>query len=282
MSKYFNLHTHTHYCDGSSKPEDYIKHAIELGFYTLGFSGHAPVPFPNKFAIKEQELNSYVTEIRALQHKYKNKLSLYLSLEIDYIPGIIDDFQKINSVCNLDYIIGSIHLVKGESDSNLWFIDGGKQEVYDAGLEIVFGGNIQKGVTAYYHQINEMLSTQKFDILGHFDKIKMHNKDRYFKEDELWYLNLVDESLDLIKSKGVIIEVNTRGIYKGRSKSLFPGIEILKKIKDRQIPITLSSDAHKPEELGLLLKETSETLIHLGFKELLCYGENGWEAIAIS
>lgn len=281
MNRLFNLHTHTHYCDGSSKPEEYIQKAIDLGFHTLGFSSHAPLPSPNKFGIEESEVKNYVADVRALQQKYKNKLSLYLSLEIDFIPGIIDDFQELKKACNLDYIIGSVHLVKAENDSNLWFIEGGKHEVYDAGLEKVFGGDIKKGVKAYYHQINKMLSTQDFDILGHFDKVKMHNKDRYFTEDESWYLSLVDESLDHIQSKGVIVEVNTRGIYKGRSKSLFPGIEVLKKIKDRRIPITVSSDAHTPEELPLLLKETIVVLSQLGFKELMCFGEMGWEAIPI-
>lgn len=281
MNKLFNLHTHTHYCDGSSKPEVYIQKAIDLVFHTLGFSSHAPVPFPNKFAIKEPELKKYVAEIRALKQKYKNKISLYLSLEIDFIPGVIDDFQKIKNTCNLDYIIGSVHFVKGEKNSDLWFIEGGKHEVYDAGLEKIFEGDIKKGVNAYYHQVNEMIITQNIDILGHFDKIKMHNKDRYFTEDESWYLNLVDESLDLIQSKGLIVEVNTRGIYKGRSKSLFPGIEVLKKIKDLRIPITLSSDAHTPEELNLLLEETATTLSQLGFRELMCFGETGWKAFPI-
>jgi histidinol-phosphatase (PHP family) len=281
MSKIFNLHTHTHYCDGSSKPEDYVIKALELGFHSLGFSGHAPVSFPNKFAIKQSQLNDYVEEIRSLQDKYRSAIELYLSLEIDFIPGISDDFLKFKQDCKLDYIIGSIHLVKGEGNSDLWFIDGGKQDVYDQGLERVFGGDIRKGVRAYYHQINQMLSTQNFDILGHFDKIKMHNKDRYFTEDESWYIELLDECLDLIKSKDVIVEVNTRGLYKKRSSSLFPGIEILKKIKERKIPITLSSDAHKPEELGLLLKETTNTLIQLGFRELMCFGVDGWEAVSI-
>ena len=171
--------------------------------------------------------------------------------------------------------------VKAESNSDLWFIDGGKQDVYDQGLERVFGGDIRKGVRAYYHQINQMLASQNIDILGHFDKIKMHNKDRYFTEDESWYLELIDECLDLIKSKDVIVEVNTRGLYKKRSNSLFPGVDILKKIKDLQIPITISSDAHKPEELDLLLKDTADTLTQLGFRELMCFGKTGWEAVSM-
>ena len=47
-----------------------------------------------------------------------------------------------------------------------------------------------------------MMLTQKPDIIGHFDKIKMHNQDRYFSEDEPWYRDLVMELLDTILKQG--------------------------------------------------------------------------------
>ena len=63
----FNLHTHTHFSDGSSAPEEYIKEAISQGFDTLGFSDHSPVPFENSFAIREDRLGEYVKTILALR-----------------------------------------------------------------------------------------------------------------------------------------------------------------------------------------------------------------------
>ena len=39
-----NLHTHTTYCDGKNTAEEMVQKAIELGFKSLGFSGHAPMP----------------------------------------------------------------------------------------------------------------------------------------------------------------------------------------------------------------------------------------------
>ena len=39
-----NLHTHTTYCDGKNTAEEMVQKAIELGFRSLGFSGHAPMP----------------------------------------------------------------------------------------------------------------------------------------------------------------------------------------------------------------------------------------------
>lgn len=272
----FNLHTHTLYCDGSANPEDYIKYAILKGFKTLGFSGHAPVPFENSYAIKIDELQNYCNDIVALKKKYINQINILLALEIDFIPGLTDDFNNFIKKCNLDYTIGSIHLVTNKQIKKLWFIDGANIEDYDLGLIDIFNGDIRLGVTAFFHQTNEMLLSQKPDILGHFDKIKMNNKSRYFSSNEKWYKVLIDESIEIIKKQETIVEVNTRGLYKKRSDELFPGFDILKKLHQQNIPITLSTDAHKPEEIDFLMKETRILLKEIGFRTLMNFSGNFW------
>jgi histidinol-phosphatase (PHP family) len=277
----FNLHTHSGYCDGKGEPEEYVKAAVDKGFHTLGFSSHAPVPFKNNFAIKDDaELQNYCSTIRGLQEKYKHRISIYCALEIDYIEGLSRDFAEFRKLCNLDYTIGSVHLVKNGEDERLWFIDGSKVETYNEGLENIFGGDIRKAVTAFYHQQIRMLNTQKPDIIGHFDKIKMHNRDRYFKEDEPWYRDLIMELIETIEKTGVIAEVNTRGIYKKRSDDLYPGQWILKILQEKKMPVTLSADAHSPEEIDGYYPETLEILRNLGFKELVCFDNGSWRAIS--
>jgi histidinol-phosphatase (PHP family) len=279
--KLFNLHTHTNYCDGLEIPEAYVKKAIELGFESLGFSGHAPLPFENTFAIANDELNFYAMEIRDLQEQYKDEIEIYLSLEFDYIPDMLDDFSIYQNQLALDYTIGSVHLVRNAENGKLWFTDGSKQSTYDEGLKEVFNNDIQKAVTAFYAQTNQMIETQKPDIIGHLDKIKMHNKNRFFRENEDWYIKLVDESLDLAKANDCIIEINTRGLYKKRCDTFFPGTEILKKIKSLNIPITISSDAHKPEDLNQYLAEALNTLKELGFKEIIKLRKGEWTTVEI-
>jgi histidinol-phosphatase (PHP family) len=278
----FNLHNHSHYCDGSSAPEEYIKSAIDKGFHTLGFSSHAPVPFDNKFAIKDEtSLLAYVDEIRQLQKKYIHQINILLSLEIDHIPGITQAFSHFKKMGGLDYIIGGVHLVKSPLRQGLWFIDGPKKEIYDAGLNKLFDGDVRLAVSSYWQQMRDMISTQKPDIIAHLDKIKMHNQNRYFTQDESWYVDEVDKTLEQIAKAGSIVEVNTRGIYKGRSEELFPGRAILKKLLHLQIPITLNSDAHKPHELDGYFYEAKITLMDIGFRNLKMFTGNGWRDVEI-
>ncbi len=268
----FNLHTHSYFCDGKEEPEEYVTQAIELGFHTLGFSSHAPVPFENNFSLKEDKMEEYFSTIRALGEKYKDKINILLSMEIDFIPGITRNFAEFSKAGNLDYTIGGVHLVRNKEIEELWFIDGSKQETYDNGLQKLFKGHIRRGVEAYYNQIIEMVATQKPDIIAHLDKIKMHNKNRYFTEEENWYKDIVWKTLKFIADESdSIVEVNTRGLYKKRCGTFFPGPEILEQIHHLKIPVTLSSDAHQPEELNGYYEEALKLMKEIGFKELVCF-----------
>ena len=284
-----NLHTHSRFSDGSDEPASYVIAALDQKMSALGFSDHSPLPFENHFALRENEVDTYCNTILELKKKYASgstidpcNIRIFLGLEIDFIPGTALPFSHFADNFPLDFIIGSVHLVRNGAPLDLWFIDGPDPATYDEGLDNLFNGDIRAGVTAYYHQINEMLENNKMDIIGHLDKIKMHNQGKLFREDEPWYIALVDETLDLIKEKGVIVEVNTRGIYKKRSDSLFPGPAILKKIHELDIPVVISSDAHQPAEVSMLFEETAELLYRIGFRELMALSEKGWVAEAIN
>jgi histidinol-phosphatase (PHP family) len=284
-----NLHTHTRFSDGSDDPEKYIEAAIAAGLKGLGFSDHSPLPFENTFALHENQVSEYCAAVLTLKdqpafsEKYDSpaKFEVFLGMEADYIPGIGHPFSHFLENYPLDYLIGSVHLVRNGTPSDLWFIDGPDPATYDDGLNQLFGGDIKKGVTAYYRQINEMLTTCKMDIIGHLDKIKMHNRGRYFSETDPWYMALVNETLGLIRQTGVIVEVNTRGLYKKRSESLFPGQDILRKIHELKIPVLISSDAHKPTEVSMLFGETAEILAAIGFREMMHLTPDGWQPVSL-
>ncbi|MEI7500916.1 MAG: histidinol-phosphatase [Bacteroidota bacterium] len=297
-----NLHTHTNFSDGSDDPGVYVHEAIRQGFLSLGFSDHSPLPFDNSFALREDQTEEYCKTILSLKEQYSEKtincseirsregqkndnstfpspgISIFLGLEVDFIPGMGHTPDYFRKRFPLDYYIGSVHLVKNPEVEELWFIDGPVIKTFDNGLAKVFAGNGRKGVTAYYRQIQEMVSTFKPDIVGHLDKIKMHNWDRFFSETDSWYIKLVDDTLDIIRENGCVVEVNTRGIYKNRSDSLFPGPAILEKIIQRKIPACLCSDAHKPEEIAMYFGEAKNELHKIGFRELMYLTPGGWTA----
>jgi histidinol-phosphatase (PHP family) len=96
----------------------------------------------------------------------------------------------------------------------------------------------------------------------------MHNRDRYFLEHDKWYLDLVYETVELIREVGCIAEVNTRGIYKKRHDDYYPSRELLRYMSDKHIPVIVSTDAHCPDDL-LRNEGAEEYLREIGYKEIV-------------
>lgn len=273
--KYFSYHTHSTYCDGKGDPEEYIKEGINLGMRAIGFSSHAPLNESVHWAMKSFNVQSYLDEVSRLKEEYKSDIEVYLSLELDYIPGITKSFTSWKDSAGLDYTIGSVHLVKGDSNDEFWFLDGPDTN-YSEGIQKLFHDNVEKAVTAYYNQVIEMVETQKPDVLGHIDKVKMNNKGRFFEESEEWYLSLLNKTLDALEKSDCIVEVNTRGIYKKKSDKLFPDDYFLIECYKRDIPVTIGTDAHQPSELLSHFDETRKKLKQIGFKQVSVFHKGIW------
>jgi histidinol-phosphatase (PHP family) len=256
----------------------FVEKAVELQFDHLGFSSHAPISEKYDFTLTEDKIPEYLKEIEYYQNKYP-QINIFKSLECDYIPNITKDFLYYKEKYKLDYVIGGVHLVKVPDSCEIWFIDGPKREIYDNGLAQFFNNDAKKAVTCFWEQTFEMIETQKFDIIAHLDKIKMHNQDRFFKEDDDWYVKLVDHAIELIINKHLIVEINSRGIYRLRCKDFYPSDYIIEKLAKAKTPMVISSDAHKAEELSLYYEEAKNKLKSFGIDTLAVLDNEIWRTI---
>ena len=301
----FNLHTHSIYSDGKSQPREIVEEAVRQGLTTLGFSEHSPLPFDNNFSVKEANMPKYVAEIAQLKAEFKDKIDIYCGLEADYLTGVSEPFAVTKEKYHLDYLIGGVHLVvnpalrqaQGPEETKvvepvetptqtinpdeIWFIDGPKWEVYDEGLQKFFDGDIRRAVRRFFEQSNEMIENEPFDIIAHFDKIKMHNRDRYFHEDEPWYRKLALETLDLIREKGLVMEINTRGIYKKRYNGFYPSPWLMEEACKKHIPAIISADAHHFSEITLEFSAAEEALKKAGYRSVVNFKDGRWMEVGI-
>ena len=299
----FNLHTHSVYSDGKSQPREIVEEAIRQGLTTIGFSEHSPLPFDNTFSVKSADMPCYVAEIARLKAEFKDKIDIYCALEADYLTGISEPFAVTKEKYHLDYLIGGVHLVINpalrqaqgpaktkvvepvETPSSIadqiWFIDGPRWEVYDEGLQKFFDGDIRRAVCRFFDQSNEMIENEQFDIVAHFDKIKMHNRDRYFHEDEPWYRKLALETLDLIRQKGLVMEINTRGIYKKRYNGFYPSPWLMEEAFKMGVPAIISADAHHFSEITLEFAAAEEALRRAGYRSVVNFKDGHFIEIGL-
>jgi histidinol-phosphatase (PHP family) len=266
-----NYHTHTHYCDGKGSFEDFLnKNQVK----SIGFSSHAPLPFSSPWAMKQETLSTYFKEIQNLKNT-ETKIEIYLGLEVDYIPTLIGPSDFIQ----LDYTIGSVHFVDTFPDGTHWEVDG-MHTLFLEGLKSIFKNDFRAVWSRYFELTRQMLKESPPTILGHLDKMKIQNLgNKFFTEDEPWYQQEIKKTIEVIKSSGVIVEVNTRGLYQKKSTTPYPSPWILELLKASNIPITLSSDAHHPSQLISEFESTAQLLLQIGFKKLRILTGNKWKEV---
>jgi HisJ family histidinol phosphate phosphatase len=83
-----NYHMHSLFSDGKAFPEEYVKIAIEKGFRSIGFSEHGPTQYDKHWELPADKVDEYFAEINRLKEKYKDKIDIYVGMELDYFTGI--------------------------------------------------------------------------------------------------------------------------------------------------------------------------------------------------
>lgn len=298
-----NFHTHSEYCDGSGKPEEYVQAAISKNFRALGFSGHTPLPFPNNWTMDEESLPVYLNEIRQLQAKYRGRIEIYLGLETDYLDEKRNPSSPQVQALNLDYQIGSIHMLQDPADGRYYSIDGPLDELHHL-IQVTFGGSVRRLITAYYRQLVRMVEIGGFDIIGHFDLVKKHNREvGFFSEEESWYRRIVEETITAVAESGLRLEVNTGAMGRGYTSDPYPSPWIIALCAQAGtsaqsgpggqsgtgaqagqggrdgIPLVISADAHKPDMIDYAFEEIEAMLIAAGYRHSWGLLQNRWQEV---
>lgn len=257
--------------------EDFVRFAIAKGFVSFGFSSHAPLPFLTKWTMKEDDFPEYYAEFLRLKQKYEKKIQLYLALEADYISGYSSIRNEFFQEKPFGYLVGSIHYVDKIPNGRFWNIFG-SAEVFDEGLQAIFGGDIRAAVLRYFECEKEMLSLGGFQILGHCDKI-VTPAQRFpeFDANASWYENAFADMLACAKNSGVIVEINTKALC--RKGVSFPDQRWFPLLREMGIPVTLSSDCHNPDDVDSGFRVAFPLLRKAGFRSVRILLDGRWQDV---
>lgn len=270
-----NLHTHTIYCDGKNTVEENIEYAIDKEFISLGFSGHSHFDIDSSSMSKENTIK-YLEHIKKAKDIYKDKIQVYLGIEGDYYSNLNKD---TDNEMGLDYRIGSVHCINDGKDS-YFPIDMSRETFNDT---INHFGSIKEVIYRYYDNVIDMIENQKPDIIGHLDLVRKYNLNKeYFTEEEDWYIKKIDEVIDVIEKSVCIVEVNTKIMNKNNLDAHYPNKYTIKKLLEKNIPITINSDAHQCRNIDNCYFETIDELKKLGVKSIKMLIDNEFKDIDIN
>ncbi|MDR1911015.1 MAG: histidinol-phosphatase [Helicobacteraceae bacterium] len=262
-----DLHNHTSRCNhAQGSMEDYVLEAIKEGVEVFGFSDHAPLRFDQGYRMSENEMDSYENEFFALKEKYADRIALRLGYEADYLPT-----KTIESVFSrkVDFLIGSVHFLGewGFDNPESVFTGFDSDEFDRRGLENVW--------RAYFAAMADMAKSGRFNIVGHFDLIKLPGRYKGKKPDEA-----VIAALEAIKEANMAIEFNASGWRKSIGEQ-YPSIEILKIAYELKIPLTFGSDSHSPLHVAKELDRAYDLARSIGYKEAALFEDKKMRMVKI-
>ncbi len=247
-----DYHIHTTYSeDGADSLEVMCQRAIELGIPEIGISEHWDVG-PYEKNPRFFQLETWFPELERLRLLFAGNLILRAGIEVAEPHLYPQETEDILTQAPFDYVLGSVHFV-------------GKDFVFDdATISIKTADEVYQ---AYFSEVESMLQTADIDIVAHLD-IPARTGKPIFGYDPARYETQLRRILITIINRDLALEVNTGGLRKA-SKNLMPDPIILKwyaALGGKRL--TLGSDAHAVDQVGLHLETALEAVRAAGFSEL--------------
>lgn len=185
----------------------------------------------NKNPLPIKEYQQFITAMRQEQWP----IEVNFGLEICFFASYQDIIAQQISAFTYDLIIGSIHYVfniaydlKGISQEYLW----DKYPVDDIYRQ-------------YYQDVETLISSKLFNIVGHLDTIKMFN---YLPNYDL--IPTYQRVAKLLKTNNVIAENNSGCHYRYGHYQIGLDEQLLTTLIEYDVKIVTSSDAHHPSDVG--------------------------------
>jgi histidinol-phosphatase (PHP family) len=205
--------------------ELFVETARARGVDEIGFTEH-DYHFRQTLAVwarpdqPERSVHDLEAYVDAVLEAKRRGLPVKLGLEVDYVGARQDELAAALEPYPWDYLLGSVHWIDGLS------VDGGPQQ--GAWAE----WSVEEVWRRYFEALAQLAASGHVDVLAHPDLPKIFGRR--------------PERLEYPQLEGVAVEISTSGRYKPVGE-LYPDRALL---DATQLPITLASDAHVPENVG--------------------------------
>ncbi|MFB9995148.1 histidinol-phosphatase HisJ family protein [Deinococcus oregonensis] len=255
-----DYHTH-HYRCGHAQGQlgAYVEAAIQAGLLEIGLSDHSPIyhlgsdphPLPGT-AMSEREFPAYLQDMHEVRERFRERIAVRLGVESDYVLGWDEHYRTLWNAMPLDYVIGSVH----------WL---GTWSIFSP--ELPPGRSAEDVYEEYLRTTQAAARSGAYDIIGHLDCLKTRGH-----LPDLSITPLLEETVQVIAESGVTIELNTSG-WRKELGAPYPREELLALCRHHGVPVTLGSDAHRPEDVGANFAEAAALLERVGYTSVMRFSE---------
>lgn len=249
----YDSHVHSaHSPDSDMSPGRACEEAVRRGLAGLCFTDHAEFA-PDDFVPAGEDLEAMFAEMRQLRRRHREVLRVGVGIEIGFYPGRAPDIRALLGSYPFDFVLGSVHVVDGVQYCYDGPEDGEPETYYERYLDVM----------------EMMLASIDIDAVGHFDLPKRFGPPLESPGGEpvggmdpgspLW--PRVQRILGAVVRGGRILEVNGSGVRQPPGEP-YPSVGILRGYRAAGgAQVTLGSDAHALQSLGLGLEEAADAAV---------------------
>lgn len=268
----FSYHTHTIFSDGRNTAEEMVQQAVKCGLSEIGFSEHLVVHknfrqspswpkleayhgahiYRTDFSEAIKAFEVYKAEINRLKSLYP--LKIYIGAEVDFFTydGWLEEFKNFQKQTNLDYYITGNHFLFSEDCEYPIDADELTKHIPNPSQQ-------KEYLQRHFLTINKAAQSGIFDFIAHIDymrRVSGCNDENFMPEKELL--------LQTLAKHNIPAELSTKGLRKnGRC---YPAPILLQKMLVLNIPVIISDDAHRCDELCRNFSDAEKLLHNLGYK----------------
>ncbi len=258
----YDAHMHTQFSTDSEEPmEQMVLASIQRGLSGITFTDHMDYNFPESYDWDlpagekpfQFDFDVYRETISFLREKYCDQIEIHTGVEIGLKSDAYEKNVALSKRTDLEYCIGSIHLVENMDPyyPNFW-------ESYGE----------ENGLKRYFETTYEQLKNLdeiQVDTVGHLDYITRYLPSGYNFYHYETYAELIDEILKIILERDIIMEINTSG-YKNDGTMPNPCFDIIKRFHALGgEKIIFGSDAHDVSRVAADFERASILAQKAGF-----------------
>ena len=241
----------------AANAERYRQAAAERGIAELGVSEHI-YRFSRALEIWRHPfwVQNARDDLDGYREFVREQTDLKLGIEADFVPGREDRTASLLDGYDFDYVLGSIHFLRDDAldmeDFSVWRSGRSPEAIW----------------RAYFETLARAARSGLFDILAHPDLVKVWGADRPRPEGDL--RRYYEPAIEAIAETGIAVELSTAGLRK-RVRELYPAEAFLQQCVAAGAPVALSSDAHRPKDVGADYEQALALLERLGVGELCVF-----------
>jgi histidinol-phosphatase (PHP family) len=253
-----DYHLHTNYSPDSEQTMIQVcERAIERGIAEIAITDHADfIEYEADYEYYQPK--QFFAELDIARARFEGRLTIRAGVEIGEPHRFQERVDQLLDTYPYDFVLGSLHWVGDQLIlSNEYFEDRDIHEAY----------------RAYFVELREMVSTARFDVVGHIDVGKRYGYDVYGSYDVTPYEEELRDIYRILAQRGKGIEIN-QGSLRRKVKEPAPNQIALSWYREEGGEIlTLGSDAHRPDAIGYCLESAIEQARSAGFTHVTGYYE---------